>query len=57
MSSIGKLYRYVARVGKATGRYGQIVRVLRWHRTKVLVEFPGGWQAVTPGRCLRKISD
>lgn len=50
-----RLYRYVARVGRHTGRYGQTVEVLRWHRARVLVRFPDGWLAITPGRCLRKI--
>ena len=54
MSSIGKQYRYVARAGRHTGRYGQLVTVLRWHRSKVLVQFPDGWEAICPGRCLRK---
>ena len=49
-----RLMRYVARAGRMTGRYGQIVEVLRWHRSKVLVRFPDGWEAICPGRCLRK---
>ena len=57
MSSEGKQYRYVARAGRLTGRYGQVVTVLRWHRSKVLVRFPDGWEAICPGRCLRKIQD
>lgn len=55
MSAKGKQYRYIARVGKATGRYGQTVTVLKWRRTKVLVQFPDGWTAICPGRCLRKL--
>ena len=49
--------RYVARVGHATGRYGQTVEVLEWHKTKVLVRFQDGTTAITPGRCLRRLPD
>jgi len=57
MTSVGKQYRYVARVGKSTGRYGQVVTVLKWHRSRVLCRFPDGFVALFPGRCLRKLSD
>jgi len=59
MSAIGRRYRYIARAGRSelggTGRYGQIITVLDWHRSRVLVEFPDGFRALTPGRCLRKL--
>ena len=51
-----RLMRYVARVGRHTGRYGQVVEVLEWHRSRVLVQFPDGQKAITPGRCLRRIA-
>jgi len=55
MSAIGKTYRYCARIGHVTGRHGQLVVVRKWHRSKVLVRFPDGWEAIVPGRCLKKI--
>lgn len=58
MSSVGKRFRYIARAGRkelgGTGRYGQEVTVLRWHGTKVLIQFEDGHRTVCPGRCLRK---
>jgi hypothetical protein len=48
-------YRYVACVGRVTRRYGQAVTVLAWHRSRVLVEFPDGCKALTPGRCPRRL--
>ena len=45
MSDNTRYYRYVAKVGHATGRYGQTVKLLAWHRSKVLIEFDDGWQA------------
>ena len=57
MNAVGKKYRYVAAAGRQTGRYGQIVTVLAWHKSRVLVRFPDGWEAVTTNRCLQKLSD
>lgn len=54
MSSVGRTYRYVAAHARAMGRYGQLVTVLAWHYSKALVRFPDGWQAIVPGRCLRR---
>ena len=50
-----RLYRYIAVAGRMTGRYGQVVEVLKWRGSKVLVRFPDGFEAVCPGRCLRKL--
>jgi hypothetical protein len=58
MSSVGRRYRYVSRTGRQPwkdgerARYGQIVAVLAWHRSKVLVRFGDGHTAICPGRVL-----
>ena len=56
MTAVGRVYRYVAAHSRDAGfpRYGQLVTVLAWHRSKALVRFPDGWQAIVPGRCLRR---
>lgn len=60
MSSAGRQYRYVGAPGRAerggTGRYGQVVTVEKWHRSRVLVRFPDGFRAIVPGRCLRRLT-
>ena len=54
-------YRYVAITGRVPWndgeslRYGQEVDALRWHRSKVLVQFDDGHVALTCGRCLRRL--
>ncbi|MDO8472261.1 MAG: hypothetical protein Q7T05_00410 [Dehalococcoidia bacterium] len=57
MSAVGRLYRYVAAAGKLTGRYGQTVTVLKWHRARILVRFPDGLKVITANHCLRKLPE
>jgi hypothetical protein len=57
VSSVGKQYTYIAKVGRFTGRYGQTCTVIEWHRSKVLVQFPGEAEPVlTLGRCMRRVA-
>jgi hypothetical protein len=47
-------YRYVGRPGLVTGYHDQVCKVLMWHRSKALVRFHDGHEAIVPGRCLRR---
>ena len=57
MSTAPRRMRYVARVGRATGRYGRVVTVPARHRSRALVEFPDGRRDLVPARCLRRIRE
>lgn len=52
----GRQYRYTARRGKLTWRYGQTVTVLHRQATQIVVRFPDGYQAHVEARFLQNIN-
>ncbi|MBA7690791.1 hypothetical protein ES703_99323 [subsurface metagenome] len=51
----GHQYRYTARRGKLTWRYGQTATVLHCQATQIVVRFPDGYQAHVEARFLQPI--